>query len=369
MAEIIFWQSAISPHMIGLAEAMVHRGHQVSYTLTPRSEKLRRSEIGWPEIRESRCTLKPIMNRDGANELAASTPIDAHHIFQGLRGRPLLEAGLKAVLQRGSRAWCLMECIDERSITWPLKRALYRHLLTQHSSRGTFFLAIGRGMPEWLVARGAAPDRVFPFAYFLTPHGDSISRFVNARPRIAFVGRLIKLKRLDLLIRALSSLPMETYELTVIGDGPCARTYRDLATALLPKENQHWIGVQPMSAVRHLMTGFDCVILPSDYDGWGAVISESLIAGTPVICSDRCGAAAAIYSPDMGAVFRHGDLSDLRRRVAAAVEAGPVDPERRLRVRNLARVLTTVDGAEYLDSLIAAASQGKCFPVAPWLRG
>ena len=52
----------------------------------------------------------------------------------------------------------------------------------------------------------------------------------------------------------------------------------------------------------------DCLVLPSRYDGWGAVISEALMVGTPVICSDNCGAANVVTASNVGSVFSTNDF-------------------------------------------------------------
>jgi len=83
--------------MIGLAEAMADRGHNVSYTVIPNGQKLRRQEIGWPALSNTSCSLLPLPSPEAADELAEASPIGTVHLFQGLRGRTVLEHGLKAV--------------------------------------------------------------------------------------------------------------------------------------------------------------------------------------------------------------------------------------------------------------------------------
>ena len=52
----------------------------------------------------------------------------------------------------------------------------------------------------------------------------------------------------------------------------------------------------------------DVLILPSVYDGWGAVVNEALQVGCYVICSDACGASDLMKKESrLGKVFRRGD--------------------------------------------------------------
>ena len=50
------------------------------------------------------------------------------------------------------------------------------------------------------------------------------------------------------------------------------------------------------------MAAADVLVLPSRFDGWGAVVNEALMVGTPVICSDRCGASDVIENGRNGYV-------------------------------------------------------------------
>jgi hypothetical protein len=55
--------------------------------------------------------------------------------------------------------------------------------------------------------------------------------------------------------------------------------------------------------VPRAMAQADCLVLPSIHDGWGAVASESLMVGTPVVCSDACGVAGVVQASGVGGVF------------------------------------------------------------------
>jgi glycosyltransferase involved in cell wall biosynthesis len=56
-------------------------------------------------------------------------------------------------------------------------------------------------------------------------------------------------------------------------------------------------------------------VLPSRFDGWGAVVNEALMVGTPVICSDRCGASDVIENGRNGYVFEADNADALLQRL------------------------------------------------------
>ena len=79
-------------------------------------------------------------------------------------------------------------------------------------------LATGWRTSDWVVERCVYLGRVFPFAYFLPelPIRPEESRDDVQRTeifRFLFVGQLIELKKGDLLIKALSGLVREDFEL------------------------------------------------------------------------------------------------------------------------------------------------------------
>lgn len=55
-----------------------------------------------------------------------------------------------------------------------------------------------------------------------------------------------------------------------------------------------------MDAARACMARADVLVLPSWHDGWGAVVSEALMAGTPAIASDACGSAGVVRASGVG---------------------------------------------------------------------
>lgn len=367
MAKLVFWQAIVTPHMLGLADAMIARGHDVLYAAESQRCS-RRSVMGWPERVQTACVIKAIPTKGAAAALAAQSPPDAVHLFQGLRGNSVLSAGWHVLLERNAQIWCMLEKVDERGVKAWLRGIVYRQILRQLASKNVRLLPIGIGMRAWLLRHGACPQRTHDFAYFLASRVPMPESRSHSTVRFAYVGQLIPRKRVDLLLDAVSRIDSHDYELQIIGDGPEALRLKHAAVRKGIAHRITWLGVRPMSEVRGLMESFDRVILPSDHDGWGAVVSEALISGTPVFCSDRCGAAAAIFTPDMGAVFRHGDPGDLHQKLFAAVEAGPVGTQARATIQTLAQALTAESGAEYLDALLAAAATGAKPPDPPWRR-
>lgn len=80
-----------------------------------------------------------------------------------------------------------------------------------------------------------------------------------------------------------------------------------------------FLGAQKQSEIPQLLAEQDVLVLPSIYDGWGAVVNEGLQAGLYTICSDACGAKDLLGDSRCGAVFAAGDATQLAARLQEAL--------------------------------------------------
>jgi glycosyltransferase involved in cell wall biosynthesis len=261
-----------------------------------------------------------------------------------------------------------METVDDRGWKGVLKRIDYERAFGSNA-RPDFFLPIGRNMPDWILARGVDAERIFPFAYFLDPRSDGPRSRRPGPFRFGFVGRFEQRKRLDLLICSLAILARREFEIVVIGAGPLENSLRKLAGARLNASKVHWLGQIERSRALTEIGGLDCLVLPSDHDGWGAVVSEALIAGVPAVCSDACGSAIAVEHSDVGGVFPRGDVVALAGMLGKMIDSGPVGLDQRERIVQWARCLTSEVGARYLESISRCFYDARPRPDPPWQPG
>ena len=117
-------------------------------------------------------------------------------------------------------------------------------------------------------------------------------------PRLTFVGRNAKLKGLDVLMDALAPLRDRPWTLIAAGVGQ-----RDRWRARAKR-----VGIADRVSFPErldgalLSAGSDLLILPSRRDPCPLVVLEALAAGTPVLVSERVGAADAIDGVEAGEV-------------------------------------------------------------------
>ncbi len=368
LAAVCFWQRIVSPHMAGLASWMAALGYSVTYV----SEEImsaERAALGWTAPAMPQVTQYSVSSVAGVHAVLESMPSDVVHICSGVRANGLIGHAQRMLASGGLQQWVVMETVEDSGLRGWLKRLEYRRAFARLLPSLEGVLAIGHSTGEWLVSLGVPAARVYPFAYFLSPgEPDADERIGADAPfRFIYVGQLIRLKRVDLLLSALNRASNFDFELLVVGAGPEEVSLRELAQGLPGLAGRiQWLGTLPMKDARRMMANADCLVLPSRYDGWGAVVSEALIAGTPAICSDACGSAGVVGASGVGHVFRSGSVEDLARCLELALDDGRPSASAREATRHWAWSLTAEAGARYLIEILESAATGASAPTPPW---
>ena len=105
----------------------------------------------------------------------------------------------------------------------------------------------------------------------------------SSTARFVFLGRLVDLKAVDVVIRALKAVPLA--ELEIIGDGPMRDVWQKLADELGVKERVHFTGWLPQEQCAARLQTALALVLPSIIECGGAVVLESMAMGKPVIAA------------------------------------------------------------------------------------
>lgn len=366
MRDVFFWQSITSPHIVGLADAMARRGCRVTF-VSQQAIAPERAALGWEAPASDVVDFVIAPTREATIEVATNASQSAIHITQGLRSNGLVSVAQGILDARAARLWVAMETVDDSGLAGVARRWEYQRQFLRWRSHIEGVLSIGHVTERWVVARGMRADKVFPFAYFLplastpTVPRQSVSPF-----RFIFVGQFIARKQLDFLIRGLSGLPTQDFEFVVIGAGPLGNRLRALAETAMPGRVR-WIGRLPSTEVSRELASADCLILPSRHDGWGAVASEALMVGTPVVCTDTCGVAEVVRKSGSGGVFPRSDVEALKALLSVQWARGPVGAEARYALAGWAECLGADAGADYLLAILAHAEIGLPRPRAPWM--
>jgi glycosyltransferase involved in cell wall biosynthesis len=353
---IWFWQTMLTPHMGSLAAALAKRGYNVNFVSNEILSK-ERLKLGWEKAKLSKAKFILAINENNIGRIVEKITKNSIHFCQGLRGNGLVNYTQKILRKRGLRHWIIIEKIDDRGLKGKFKRVLYRLLFVYWKKYLEGVLAIGCGTKNWIIKLGINKKKIYSFAYFLkSPKISSRKmqfgkKIKNRFYRFIFVGQLIKRKNIELLINAISTLGLKDIELWIVGDGPEKEQLQFLANLLLPKQ-VNFFGTLPMSKIPKIIVKTDCLVLPSISDGWGAVSSEALMVGTPVICSDACGSSAAVKASKVGGVFVSKDLKSLAKILYKQYKIGKISITQRKTISKWAKCLDANSGAKYLDLIL-----------------
>lgn len=126
---------------------------------------------------------------------------------------------------------------------------------------------------------------------------------------IAWVGRMKRYKRADVLLRAmpavLAQLPGARLELA--GDGPEAPRLKRLAVQLdLPPDRVRFAGLVSEEEKRALLRRAAVLVQPSLKEGWGRTVLEAGACGVPAIVSDVPGLRESVVPGQTGVLVRPG---------------------------------------------------------------
>jgi glycosyltransferase involved in cell wall biosynthesis len=129
------------------------------------------------------------------------------------------------------------------------------------------------------------------------------------------IGRLIKRKALDDLLRALARLGEPAIRLLIIGEGPERVSLEELSRSLGVSEQVSFLGAIWGERKFQYLAAADVFVLPSLHEGFGLVFLEAMYCGLPVVASDTGGQTDFLRDGKTGFLTPVGDLGTLAERI------------------------------------------------------
>lgn len=368
--EIVFWLNSLSIHQAPVIRAISAQLGTPAVVVADADISTARRAQGWttPDHGDAMVWTAPTVAE--RRSLIERCDQRTAHVFSGLGVSPTITQSMLEVAQTPHRHIAVV------SEPWnPAGVRGLGRLLAYRSRRRTLgsaidsILAIGPLASSQFAAAGFAPSRVHPYAYFVE---SGRTQPLAAQPRAApvelgFVGQLIPRKNVSLLLRALTDLRELSWHLRVVGSGV-------LRESLETESRERGLAgrisfTEPVSnaSMPALLSTLDLLVLPSVFDGWGAVVSEALDAGTRVCVSDAAGSSDLVRGPAQGSVFASEDVASLRSHLRAAIESGPPPNADRTALSRWARaVISPEAGARYLWSILSSDPGHDAASIPPW---
>jgi glycosyltransferase involved in cell wall biosynthesis len=205
----------------------------------------------------------------------------------------------------------------------PLRHVVRKFLVRQADG----FVVSGSSAKEYLISLGAKEDRIFLAYYSIAPELlrlDSKKKIekknsIEKKKRILYVGRLTKLKGVDLLIQAYKKVKRKcpSIGLCLVGDGPDEDELRKLAQST---DDISFEGYKQYDQLLPYYLNSDLFIFPTLKDVWGLVVNEAMMCGLPVVCSKYAGCCQdLIKEGENGMVVDPRDLEELSDSISGLI--------------------------------------------------
>ena len=354
LQRIVFWQPIESPHQHDFLEAL-SASVPVEVILAVESAlPACRVDQGWRHAPHERVQVVDVSSAKGFGTLVAHRGTDSLHVFSGFFSHRIVWRAFRQLTSSAARLAILSEAPEQGPWTGGLKRARGRWLVGRWGQRVDFVLAMGGVGRRFFESIGIPRRKIGSFGYYLDVPDSPwppAEETTGGDFRFIAVGQMIRRKGLEVLMAALADLDGLPWRCDFYGSGPLEYELRRAAGGL----PQARVGFHPPmanGAVRRAIAASDCCVVPSRHDGWGMVVNEALIAGTPVVCSDGCGAADMIDDPVAGMVVPAGRVRPLAEALQRSLSAGKIDREHRRRVHAVAKRYDPAAGVRaFLDRL------------------
>lgn len=216
---------------------------------------------------------------------------------------------------RGLKRW-----VKTRLLRWILKRC--KGVMSCGSLGRDFFVHYGAD-PANIIFVPYEPDYA-AIANLPQPDIDAAAAKFGLTPgrfRMVYSGRLVNVKRVDLLVKSFNAIAAERpdWDLVIVGDG----VMRSELQNMVPQEligRVIWCGFQnDQAVVSAVYRNCNLLVLPSSYEPWALVINEAAAAGLAIVSSDVVGAAAELVRDDVnGFHFKTDDGQDLTAKLRLA---------------------------------------------------
>ena len=326
-------------HAADMTAELRARGHHVTVvTLTDQRRTVVRDDVvrfprSWPWPLRSARVLAWLLRRARRFDVVYAAGLDALAVAGArVRGVPVVlrvvadpawergarlgrtESDFVAFQQRRPAQWSVRAMVALRD--WTTRRA---------SAVITPSAALAAHVRRWRDRDDVA----------VIPNGARSVPTPSRRPQpgldVVFVGRLVPVKRVDVLIDAVARTP--DVRLAVLGTGPEEDRLREVAQRASVQARVRFHGACAHEAVLQQVAAADALVLTSEHEGLPHAAIEALVNGTPVITTNRIGVDeivqhdqnGIVVAPDVdaiaGALSRLRDAPEMREQLRAGARA------------------------------------------------
>lgn len=351
----IFWQNVVSIHQSAFIKALA-REHDVTLVAAERLDAQRLKER-WniPSMGRARVVVDP-----SPSEMSRLLSIPgAQHVFSGIDAYPMVYRAFRQAVKRRLPVSVMAEPYEWAGPKGLLRRLKYSLLFLRYGRHIDHLFATGHMGIRCYRRAGFPSRRLHQWGYFTEQKELDVSLPERAdRPTMIFIGKIDSRKNILNLVDAAKTLRDRFDRFIIIGTGP----YEPLLAEKIYDEPQiQFIGPVPNADIPAYLSAADLLVLPSLFDGWGAVVNEALSVGTRVLCSCACGASILLDGTSRGEAFTQ---KNKRATIKKWSERGALTRADRETIKSWAasRISGSAAARYFLETISAAR------PPAPWLQ-
>lgn len=205
------------------------------------------------------------------------------------------------------------------------RRVYYRALLLKYRHRVDFMLSLGELGAKQYIALGLPPEKVFSFEYHTDKSVGEIfsKKETNGNLTFLYAGRLVKRKNISLALEAfylISKKGFSDFEFLVIGNGAEEEILKSLVKKYKIDGNIRFLDSLPSNELNNYYINSDAFILPSKFEGWGAVATEAMALGLPLIISDGCASSCIVKEEYQGYIFENDSIKSLENKLSLFIQ-------------------------------------------------
>lgn len=242
-----------------------------------------------------------------------------------------------------------------QSRRYDLRVELMRRLRSWWTRQADRVIVPSRYCGRWVATWGVPAERITVVPNGISPVGDLPPETVplGRCAKVAVVGRLIPLKRVDRIIEAVARL--DGVGLLVVGEGPERRGLEELAKRLGVEDRVHFAGACSRTKTLALVRAADVLVLNSVCETFSYVLIEAMALGVPVVAAAVGAVPDIVRDGQNGRLVASGDTDELVR-VLRSVLASE-EERRRLAEAGLdtAREFRTERMVEATDAILRSA--------------
>ncbi|MCR5508348.1 MAG: glycosyltransferase family 4 protein [Lachnospiraceae bacterium] len=344
-----------------------------------------RATMGWGKEEVPPYVLRTYLNKENRNR-AFKLALESDLVIMGTAPEEFIEERIKQnkiIFRYSERP--LKEGFIKFFIPRLTKKYLHLHV---RNRRKKIYVLAASAYTAWDFRKmfNSYPGKCYKFGYFPEHREYDVKKLMDMKeitadretgdpdmPTILWEGRMLRLKRPDLLIKAAAILREKGYDfrLTFIGEGKERKKIQVLAKMHGLSDITKFMDFLSPPEARDKMADAKIYVMTSNFlEGWGSVIYEALNAGCAVVASHAPGATPwLVKNGKTGLVFRSGDvfsladqLEKLLRNPDLCVKYGTAAYEQMSRLWNpkvaAANVLTLAD--DLSEGRRSSIKEGPC---------